>query len=219
MSEIGQRTVLIAIALDEKLRLVDVGQGIEAEPSGRCAQPHQVRHAIVLRTDRQPDHAPERESTQNDSRSGVFGFEPVERRTYVLGLSLTVAERARRTAHTAVIESQHGVPESTERLRGSVDDPIVHTAAVERVGMTHDHGVLRDTGISPVEPLEPSVRSIEAEGPERVHRLVFDSVRGRRKGFTGATQCTSTVLRAAREGGSSIESCLAGESPCRTFEA
>src|SRR5262249_18885408 len=136
-----QRAELVALALNEELRLVARPHVVEIEPCHRRRNSDERRYTVVFTADRERPPGAERHAgrPQPDIRIA----RPHERHggATVVELSAPFVPRALARPDSAEIESQHGAADPDERLCRLVHDLGVHRAAVLGIRMReHDGG-------------------------------------------------------------------------------
>lgn len=149
----GRGTELILVATDREQRSrtsVEELIGIVAAGGAyRQTQRDAADDASVRAAGAKADIRPERE-TGKQKRQMEGAIKPVESRSHVILLAVSVIEVAHTQADAAEVEAQNGNAQTGENLGRVIDDFGVHGSARRRIGMADD-GAKRRVGGSSVE--------------------------------------------------------------------
>src|SRR5437764_15438656 len=128
--EFSDCSILVSASVKEKLRLTASMQKRKIGAIDRNAQTNQVRDASVLAAHVQPHPRTKTESCQKERHAGKLLGEKIKRCAHIFLLAHPVVVLAGAQARAAKIESQHGMTQRIERLRGLINHFVVHGPAV-----------------------------------------------------------------------------------------
>src|SRR5579885_13180 len=129
-------------SLNDQFGFVAALQGIAVEGASRDAEADHGLHTIIAGGHAQPDPGAEGEAGQDDGQARVAAAQKIQGVAHIVRLAAPLVVCSRAVTHAAKIETKR---RNAQRLHGLChfeDDLVMHRAAIERVGVQRQPGVM-----------------------------------------------------------------------------